>query len=218
MDTQEETLTLDITRHAFPDTNLADTPDDGIEWQAMTAFIEYYETLDFNASGYQWKCVTGSTRLTDTPGPDGHYEWEYWYRAAPIGLNGDRDETMHQKQTGFPSHAEAQAACVAALRKVREWDVRPSMPSRTTPRGIKVRNVSNIDDANLTLGPTAKMVWKEIPHVAAVGMGEGRIVLVCDSCDCRLAVKTPVTVGQMRAWLKAFATEHAICERREENA
>jgi len=196
---------------AAPDPTLLDTPDDEIKWEAMTAFIEYYENITINASGYRWFCVVGSTRLGDAPDATGKWRWEYWFRASPFrwsdGRYGERDESLHQGVTHFATMADAQTAAVAHLRRFRETDTRQPRTLSETPQEYRA------PEAPVTISGEARVEWKDTKHVVALAnAANDGIVVLCERCRTEKPMAYPLGYWTFVDALKAFAANHVECE------
>lgn len=195
---------------AAPDPTLPDTPDSGIEWVPMTAFLEYYEDLTFNASGYRWFVVTGATRHA-TESPD-HFMWTYWWRAGPYrwsdGRYGEKDETHGQRARGFATMQEAQEAAVAFLRAFRGIDTRTPRTIEETPPEYQQ------PEPTVTFSGDARMTWKDVSHVSVRAQKGTGATISCDHCDAKPeCIPVPVGLTTLQDTLKRWALAHATCRK-----
>lgn len=114
------TINQPLPTHATRDPNLADTPDDQIKWEPMTAFIEYYEDTELDAAGFRWFCTTGEILVHHDPSDPDKNVWHHYYKASPYVRITPRtnktDRTRTLQASGFPTREAAQAAAVQAMR------------------------------------------------------------------------------------------------------
>lgn len=193
---------------AAPDPTLPDTPDHGIAWQPMTAFLEYYEDLTFNASGYRWFVVTGA-EFAEVDGKR-RLTGKYWWRAGPYrwsdGRYGEKDESHGQRATGFATMREAQENAVAILRAFRSIDTRaPRTLEETDPEFYA-------PEATITFSGEGKITWENVPHVAARGSAGSGATVSCEHCAAAPQhIEQPVGYETLKLALKTWAKAHASC-------
>lgn len=96
---------------------LPDTPREEIRWEAMTAFIEYRENVEFSFGGKTWFCSSGSTKIVTKDNPP---DWRYWAVASPYIFGSCNSQLARSQDVWAKDHNSLEEAQEALLRTVRK--------------------------------------------------------------------------------------------------
>jgi hypothetical protein len=99
---------------------LPDTPREEIQWEPMTAFVQYRENVEFSFGGKTWFCSSGSTKVKDSTETDAPPVWRFWAVATPYIFGSCNSQLARSQDVRVEDHialSEAQEALLRAVRK-----------------------------------------------------------------------------------------------------